>query len=201
MPDSSPRANQRLRTRKDLLRAAARLLKAGKTPTLAEVAEEALVSRATAYRHFPSIEALLVEAPLDGVVPSPEELFERDDAPTDPVERVDQAEAALHAMLYANEAQVRLSHAHSTRLRVSDDTLIVRQNRRAGLIQAALAPIRERLDDPAYDRLCAALSLVFGPESMIVCQDVLGIDSEAARDMKRWAIEALVQAALKTSRR
>src|SRR5690606_29203736 len=59
------RANQRLRTRKDLLRAAARLLAAGRTPTLEEVAAEALVSRATAYRYFPGIEALLLEAALD----------------------------------------------------------------------------------------------------------------------------------------
>jgi len=30
-----------------------------------EVAAEALVSRATAYRHFPRVEALLVEAPIE----------------------------------------------------------------------------------------------------------------------------------------
>ncbi|MFN3628321.1 MAG: TetR family transcriptional regulator, partial [Parvibaculum sp.] len=50
---SEARANQKRRTRKDLLQAAARLLKEGRNPSLEEIAEEALVSRATAYRYFP----------------------------------------------------------------------------------------------------------------------------------------------------
>src|SRR6185295_18078470 len=39
------RPNQKSRTRKDLLRAAARLMKEGRNPSLEEIAEEALVSR------------------------------------------------------------------------------------------------------------------------------------------------------------
>ncbi|RYF89895.1 MAG: TetR/AcrR family transcriptional regulator, partial [Caulobacteraceae bacterium] len=55
MPDSPAnigRSNQRRRTRKDLLEAAARLMKRGAKPSLEEIAEEAMVSRATAYRYF-----------------------------------------------------------------------------------------------------------------------------------------------------
>ena len=69
------RPNQKRRTRKDLLQAAARLMKQGRRPGLEEVAEEALVSRATAYRYFPTIEALLAEASADVVTPEPETLF------------------------------------------------------------------------------------------------------------------------------
>ena len=66
MADRRRRApNQRRRTRKDLLQAAARLMKQGRKPNLEDIAAEALVSRATAYRYFPSVEALLVEASLD----------------------------------------------------------------------------------------------------------------------------------------
>src|ERR687894_3223624 len=72
------RGNQRFRTRKDLLAAAARLMKNGRKPSLEEVAEAALVSRATAYRYFPSIEALLVEASLDLAVPDGEAVFARE---------------------------------------------------------------------------------------------------------------------------
>jgi AcrR family transcriptional regulator len=81
------RPNQRSRTRKDLLEAASRLMRQGRRPTVEEVAEEALVSRATAYRYFPSADALLVEAPLEGAVPEPEDLF-RDTPSDDPVERL-----------------------------------------------------------------------------------------------------------------
>ncbi len=62
---SAERTNQRYRARKDLIAAAAQLMKGGRKPTLEEVAEAAFVSRATAYRYFPNIEALLVEALVD----------------------------------------------------------------------------------------------------------------------------------------
>ena len=150
---NSGRVNQRLRTRKDLLRAAARLMKEGRAPSIHEVAEEAMVSRATAYRYFPTRESLLVEAPLDGAVPTPEGLF-AEDRSNDPGERVDKAEQALHDMVYDNEAQARALLAVSLdrwakREREADETPL-RQNRRVPLIEAALAPARDRFNDESY---------------------------------------------------
>ena len=109
-----PRSNQHLRTRKDLLLAAARLLKEGRQPTMDEVAEAALVSRATAYRYFPTLESLVIEAPLDGAVPDPGALFAAETSP-DPEDRLERAEAALHRMVYQNEAQLRLMLANRER--------------------------------------------------------------------------------------
>ncbi|MCB9898141.1 MAG: TetR/AcrR family transcriptional regulator [Planctomycetes bacterium] len=192
------RANQRLRTRKELLAAAARLMREGEhAPTLEDVAKEALVSRATAYRYFPSIEALLVEAPLDAEVPAADALF-ADVTTLDPAERVDLAEAALHAMCYANQAQLRALLAESLKAEpgTRDDDRPLRQNRRLALIEAALAPTRGRFDDETYERLCAALSLVFGLESMIVFSDVHPLEPDAARAVKSWTARALVRAAL-----
>ena len=194
------RANQRQRTRKDLLAAAARLLKAGRTPDMDAVAAEAMVSRATASRYFPSIEALLVEAPLDGAIPDPCDVFAGDDS-ADPAHRIDKAEAALHEMVYRNEAQLRLMLAASLEHKAKGltDGVPVRQNRRAGLIAAALAPARGRFTRSSYEKLCAALALIFGPESMIVFGDVLGLDERSARRVKSWAARALVRAALEQS--
>ncbi|MBX3363326.1 MAG: helix-turn-helix transcriptional regulator [Phycisphaeraceae bacterium] len=199
---TTSRENQRHRTRKDLLAAAARLLKQGRTPDMDEVAAEAMVSRATAYRYFPSIDALLVEAPLEGVVPSPEQVFSADDDSTDPIERIDRAEAALHEACYRNEAQLRMMLAASldrTAKGATRDGIPVRQNRRTLLIEAALAPMRRSLSKPAYARLCAALAMIFGTESMIVFQDVLGVDKKTARKIKSWAVRSLVSAAMKES--
>ena len=72
----------------------------------------------------------------------------------------------------------------------------LRQNRRAGLIEAALAPARSQIADATYRKLVAALALVFGTESMVVLNDVMGLDEARARGVKRWAIRALVGAAL-----
>lgn len=188
------RTNQRHRTRKDLLAAAGRLLKEGKSPTMDDVAAAALVSRATAYRYFPRIEALLVEATLDDDVPSPESLFANDDS-TDVAERVDRAEAALHAMCCRNEPHLRAMLAASL-TESRQDGVPVRQNRRTPLIEAALEPAKRKMSRADYQHLRAALALVFGTESMIVFRDVLGVDAKTARRVKRWAIRALVAAAL-----
>src|SRR5438552_2798029 len=57
-----PRGNQKARTRAALLVAASELIREGALPTVGEAAERAGISRATAYRYFPTQEALLLEA-------------------------------------------------------------------------------------------------------------------------------------------
>jgi AcrR family transcriptional regulator len=161
------------------------------------VAAEAMVSRATAYRHFPSIEALLVEAPIDQAAPEAAALFAADTS-TDARARLDRAEAALHAMTFGHEHALRAMLAASL-TRPAAEKAPRRQNRRAGLIDAALAPARRRFTPAAYKRLTAALALVFGTESMIVFRDVLGMTPDQARRVKSWAIRALVDAALADS--
>jgi len=201
MPAPKPRNNQHLRTRKDLLLAAARLLKDGRKPTMDEVAEAALVSRATAYRYFPSVESLLVEAPLDGATPDPEMLFATETS-SEPEERLDRAEAALHQMIYQNEPQLRMMLANSLVDRVAESlpgAVPPRQNRRTPLIEAALAPARQRFSKASYDNLRAALTLIFGTEAMVVFRDVLPLSERKARHVKSWAIRALVRAALQDS--
>ena len=193
------RPNQKTRTRKDLLQAASRLMKQGRTLTLEEVAEEALVSRATAYRYFPSAEALLVEAAVDVAVPEPAELF-RDDSSRDPVARLQRVETTLYDMILANESLLRamLSHTIQQRGQADDnDKLPRRQNRRTPLIEAALEPARDQFKPGALKALTSALALIMGPEATIVVKDVLQLHDADARKVKRWAIRALVEAARK----
>jgi AcrR family transcriptional regulator len=197
------RANQRYRTRKDLIDAAGRLMKNGHKPSLEEVAEAARVSRATAYRYFPNVEALLAEAPVDAGAPDWEALFARDGS-TDPEERVDRAEAAMHRLVYDNETAIRLMlSATLTRAAeegAGDEAVPYRQNRRTPLIEAALAPARSRFKKSSYGRLRAALAVIFGSESMVVFRDVLRLDEKSAREVKSWAVRALVRVALEESR-
>ena len=54
---------------KALIDAALALREEGRNPTLDEVAEQAMVSRATAYRYFPSIAALVRETTTRAKVP------------------------------------------------------------------------------------------------------------------------------------
>jgi len=193
------RPNQKRRTRKALLQAASRLLQQGRRPGLEEIAEEALVSRATAYRYFPNVETLLIEAPLDAEVPEPAALFHTVSS-DDPVTRVQRVDTLLHDALLANETSFRMMLANTVQrgLRgdVVDDQLPARQNRRTPLIDAALAPARGQFRAGSLKTLSRALALVVGTEAMVVCKDVLQLDDAEARKVKRWAIRALIEAAM-----
>jgi AcrR family transcriptional regulator len=194
------RPNQKRRTRKALLEAAARLMKNGRgMPTLEDVAEEALVSRATAYRYFPGVEPLLVEASLDIAMPEAGELFDRG-APADPVQRLKRVDEAVDSVIHGNEAAIRTMLVHSLQQKLggNGDPLPARQNRRTALIEAALASAD--FDADARDKLAKALALVVGSESMLVFRDVLQLTDDEARAVKDWAIEALVAAAWRTAR-
>lgn len=197
--ESVGRPNQKKRTRKDLLEAASRLMKQGRRPSLEEIAEEALVSRATAYRYFPRVEALLAEAAVDVVVPSVQDVFGESGGGSDPVARLERVDTALHDMILANEHQLRIMLMHSLERGLEGDTgdLPPRQNRRTPLIEAALAPARKQFKPATLDTLSKALALVVGTEGMVVIKDVLQLSDADARKVKRWAIKALVEAAKK----
>lgn len=193
------RPNQRMRTRKDLLQAASRLMKQGRKPSLEEVAAEAMVSRATTYRYFPNVDALLVEAALDVETPEPEALFAGDDS-SDPVARLERVDGALERMILANEPQLRMMLAQSLQRageNESEGELPARQNRRTPLIEAALEPARGRFAPAALRMLTKALALVIGAESRVVFKDVLQVSDADARRIRRWMIRALVEAARK----
>lgn len=192
------RIQQKRRTRRELLEAAAQLMKEGKTPTVAEAAKLASVSRATAYRYFPTQESLLNEAPLELNIPPAEDIFAADD-PADPEDRVDVLERAIHATTFRNEANIRMF------FRISMDRWFarakgsaqvpLRQGRRMQLIEAALKPARGELDGKTYKTLSAALAMIVGIESMIALTDVVQLSPREARQVKSWAVRALVRAA------
>jgi AcrR family transcriptional regulator len=192
------RPNQRRRTRKDLLDAATRLMRQGRKPSLEEVAEEALVSRATAYRYFPSIEALLLEATLDFAIPSAADVL-RNAPASDPVARIEKVDAVFETMMSANETGLRMMLAQSLQRGLAEEggKLPKRQNRRTPLIEAALAPARKQFGSTELQLLTRALALIIGTEGMVVFRDVLQLSDAEARKVRRWAIRALVEAARK----
>jgi AcrR family transcriptional regulator len=200
--EETGRPNQRRRTRKDLLVAASKLMKQGRKPSLEEVAEAALVSRATAYRYFPRVEPLLLEAALDVAVPQPDTLF-ADDTSDDPVARVERVDQALHDLLLANEPQMRMMLMYSLERKVNGEAgtdTPARQNRRTPLLEAALAPARAQFKPASLDLLIKALAVIVGTDALVVFKDVLQLNDAETRKVKRWIIRALIDAARKPAR-
>jgi AcrR family transcriptional regulator len=191
------RLAQKRRTRAAILSAARALVAEGQAPTVAEAADAAHVSRATAYRYFPSQEALLVEIPLDEDAPTVASLF-GEDAPTDAEERTVAVQHALFDLARDHEAEFRVFlRASMTRALEDGDAKrdSLRGARRTDLLDTALAPLAGELTPDALERLKAGLSMLMGIESLVVLCDVLRLDHAEARDMGEWAVRRLVRAA------
>jgi AcrR family transcriptional regulator len=196
MPEAnSGRAAQRARTRREIVRAAGRLLERGERPGLDEVAAEAGVSRATAYRYFPGVDALLSEAAVDALMPDHDSLL-GPEAPADPLARLLLVDAAIDHAARTREVPLRLMLAQTLERSVREPEAIgLRQNRRSPLLERALEPLAGELPRAERERLVHALSMVVGTEGLIALKDVVGLDETAAREVRRWAIEALLNAA------
>jgi AcrR family transcriptional regulator len=190
------RTNQKRRTRQALLDAGARLVAEGRSPTLAEVAEDALVSRTTAYRYFASVEALLGEAFFEQELPTAERLFA--DPVGEPVERVLRVEEALNGILFAQEVSTHLvvRNTIDAWLASAPDDRPVRPGRRLPLLDAALEPLAATLGPARLRRLRDALALACGTEAVLATRDVCGLEVAEAREVTRWASAALVRQAL-----
>jgi AcrR family transcriptional regulator len=195
--ETRERLEQKLRTRAALLHAAQDLVALGQTPSIADVADAAKVSRATAYRYFTRQDELLAEVPLDEAAPTVASLF-REDAPTDPEDRVALVQNALYDLSREHETEFRLFLRTSvTRaLRDADGTSDpFRGARRTALLAEALAPLAGELTAAEIERLKMALAMLVGTEPMIVARDVLRLEHDRARETGEWAVRQLVRAA------
>ncbi len=194
----SGRSKQKLRTRKALLDAANQLVAERVRPTLAEVAEKALVSRATAYRYFPNLDALLLEVSLDRKVATPDQILENADE-NDAAERAALVHDFLHNLVAENEQQFRLfmkaSMEQWLQFKTDPDTPL-RGARRIPMLALALKPYRKKLDHKTYEKLLYALSAMVSVEPFIALTDVCQIEPGRGREIMRWAVKLLVNAAL-----
>ena len=189
------RDNQKRRTRRALVEAASRLLAAGRRPSVSEVAEAAEISTRTAYRYFPSVEQLTVEATLEATRQNMELSIEAGEPDEPVIERVGRLVDALQEMTLGNEPLLR----QMIRFTVDRDPIgpgvPPRPTRRLEYVEQALAPLQGRLAPAELDRLAFALTVVMGIEATLVLRDICGLDSREILDVQHWAAQALVRAA------
>jgi len=193
------RPGQRRRTRKAIVEATSELLRAGSTPTIAEIADAAEVSRRTVYLYFPTLEQLLIDATLGALSQAEvDEVIETPEIAGDAGARVEAMARALQSM--SPEAE-RLGRS-LIRLTVDappntdGDVSPRRGYRRVEWIEKALAPLREQIDSDRFQRLVFALAMVVGWEALIVQRDICGLTAEQGQDLSAWAARALLQATL-----
>jgi len=201
---SDPRANQRERTRSAIMEGARKLLRDGKIPSVADAAEAALVSRATAYRYFPTQSALIQEAVHTGL-PNTWEPDRRHADLMAFADRVERAVAEMLTLTHDNEAILRgvllLSLQQWATIQAGDkieEELVTRGRGRIPAIQAALAPYQDTLTPAALRRLTIGLSLIVGAESLVVLRDIWDVEETEAKEVARWIARTLAQATANT---
>jgi AcrR family transcriptional regulator len=189
------RERQRNRTRRALVAAATELVQEGRNPTVAEAAERAEVSRATAYRYFPTRELLLAEVALFalGGPLLPEEDGKAVPAP----EAVARLVRRVAEWAYENEQPLR----NLLRISLDPDSGVTRPGHRVGWIADTLAPVREKLDPATYEKLAASLTLYMGIDPVVVMTDIAGASREQALDALEWSARMLVEGALRDAAR
>ncbi len=196
--ESFGRMNQKRRTRAALKAAAAAFVRQGVTPTVAQAAEAALVSKSTAYRYFPSQEALVAEVLLDEAIrPDLEAVFAAARTIGSPVARLDAVVRADHALVTKHEAAFRTALRAMLVPQTGDPVAVPRRpGNRLRYLTDALAPVHDRLGTERLERLVTALAMCVGMESIMVTADICGLPPDDAETAKRWAAAALLQAAL-----
>jgi AcrR family transcriptional regulator len=198
LPVAEDERGPRARTRRLMLETATRLMQDGQTPSVSEVAEAAQVSRATAYRYFPS-QAALVHAVVDAALGP---ILDWTSLSPDPAERVDDLFRTSMPRIGAFEATFRAA------LKLSLDQWArrkagslgaepeFRRGHRIDLLREALAPLRGRLPKRSAERLTQALSLFFGVEALIVLKDMWNLGDKEAEAVVTWAAATLVSSML-----
>jgi AcrR family transcriptional regulator len=196
---ASGRQNQKERTRRAIVAAAAKLIAAGALPTMPEVAEEALVSTATAYRYFPD-QLSLLSAALQDAYADAGERFQPDIATEgDLATRVDVAAEGLLRRIVDREPLVRTVMALSL-LRSVDGAIpraeaaAVRPGFRRAWIDEALRPAEDAFDPDDLRLLKLALGAVMSSEALFALEDVMGVDSDEAIVVCRWMARTLTTA-------
>jgi AcrR family transcriptional regulator len=178
----------------------------GKVPTVADAAEEAGVSRATAYRYFPSQGALIREA-VDEVLVRAWEWEKRLEGATGLLERVERYMTETSGLVRDNEALMRgallLSLEQWAKLQAGEDLgeePIKRGGRLAG-IRGTLEPFEGKLDPETLRRLAIALSITVGVEARVVMRDIWQLEDDEAQQVQLWMARALADAAQADGRR
>lgn len=187
-----PAKGPRARTYNIVLETALRLSKSGKIPSVSEVAEAADVSRATAYRYFPTHGALVQAVVYEALGP----ILEWASTSPDARERVADLFTFAYPRMISQETPLRASLAMALDERAQKNPTPRFRGTRRILIGNALKPLAKTLKKGEFERLSQALSLVFGIESIVVLQDVWKLEGQRAADVARWAADALMRAAL-----
>jgi AcrR family transcriptional regulator len=189
---SHGRTRQKQRTRDALLAAARAFTAEGRSPTVEEAAVAAGISRTTAYRYFKNQAELLAQIYPDNQKAS----LLPDNAPADPVARLDAVVEKLTALIAESEPHYRTMLRLSLDPSAHREDLVLRKGRAIGWIEDALAPLRDRFTRAQLRRLAISIRSAIGIEARVWLVDVAGQSPDEATKTMRWTARTILRGAL-----
>lgn len=170
----------------------------GHIPSVAEAAARSKVSRATAYRYFPSRSAL-VTAVIDSSLGPVRKLASANPNGRDRVHelflqtfpRFKEFEAQLRAA-----AQLSLEQWGLERAGLLEEEPY-RRGHRVRILEHAIEPLAPLMSAAVRNRLHHALSVVYGIEPYVILKDIWGLGDREVERTALWMADALIDAALR----
>ena len=196
-PPQPPARGVRAATFRLLLDTAMALIKLdGHVPSVAEVAARSKVSRATAYRYFPSRSAL-VTAVVDSSL-GPVRSFASSEV--DGRARVQQLFLKTFPRFKEFEPQMRAAAQLSLEQWALERAGLLeeepyRRGHRIAILEHALAPLAPDMPAAVRIRLHRALSVVYGIEPYMILKDIWGLPDREVERIALWMADALIDAA------
>jgi AcrR family transcriptional regulator len=198
-PPTPPERGVQAATFRLLLDTAMEIIReSGHIPSVADVAARARVSRATAYRYFPSrsvLVAAVIESSLAPIrrpssdLPDARERLHDVFAQTFP--RFTEFEAQFRAAAQLSLEQWALARAGHL------EEEPYKRGHRVGILEHALEPLAPTLPVATRNRLHRALSVVYGIESYVVLKDIWGLPDREIEKVALWMADALIDKAVR----
>lgn len=187
-----------------LIKYAMKMFEEGAFPSVSELAIAAQVSRATAYRYFPTqsdlISAVVDECLKPMIVWQPENTRVEDRVE----ELLDFAfpqmlkhEGALRAALLLSLqqwAEERSSASHEEKIDTNAKNKLVRGHRKQTLSMVT-EPLNKELAPELVEKVNHALSVVYGSEVFMVLKDIWQLDNDGVQSVTSWMAKAILNQA------
>ncbi|HHL2501836.1 TPA: TetR/AcrR family transcriptional regulator [Yersinia enterocolitica] len=183
----------RARTRRLLIDTAMSMYEQGAFPSITEVANAAQLSRATAYRYFPTQSALVSAMVDESLGP----ILAWQPTQPDARQRIAELLSFAYPQMLQHEGVLRaalhlsLQQWADNRSNPNNEEKLIRGNRKR-LLKLAVEPLEGKLTPEALQRVIHAFSLIYGSEVFMVLKDIWHLDDAGIQDVTQWVGKAIL---------